>query len=146
MYSALSVAQYVVDYCNKYGKGISNLKLQKILYFVQAEFLVSQHKPCFRDEIEAWDFGPVVPTVYHKYKRYGGAIIPSNSIGALYSSIDPISSKDRSIIESIVNQGIKYSASELVDITHNQKPWRLSYRQGRNNVIPISLIRDYFEG
>jgi len=77
MYSAINVAKYIIMRCNQQHKTISNLKLQKILYFVQAEFLVEKDSACFKEEIEAWDFGPVVPAVYHKYKVYGCASIPS---------------------------------------------------------------------
>ena len=64
MYSVLDVAKYVIFYSNEKKYDISNLKLQKILYFIQAEFLVSENEPCFYEEIEAWNFGPVVPEVY----------------------------------------------------------------------------------
>ena len=76
MYNVLDVARYIIWYCKKKGYSISNLKLQKILYFVQAEFLVSVGSPCFAEEIEAWDFGPVVPEVYHEFKIFGSADIP----------------------------------------------------------------------
>jgi len=58
------------------GHSVSNLKLQKILYFIQAEFLVVKGIPCFEEEIIAWGFGPVVLEVYHEYKVYGAAGIP----------------------------------------------------------------------
>ena len=45
MYSALDVARYIIWYCKKQGYSISNLKLPKILYFVQANFLVSIGRP-----------------------------------------------------------------------------------------------------
>ncbi len=67
MYSAIDVARYIIWYCKRRRYSISNLKLQKILYFVQANFLVSIGTPCFEEEIEAWDFGPVVPEVYHEF-------------------------------------------------------------------------------
>ena len=76
MYSALVVARYIIKRCNELNRPISNLKLQKLLYFVQAEFLVGEGSACFPEEIEAWDFGPVVPEVYHRYKAYGSASIP----------------------------------------------------------------------
>lgn len=72
MYSVLDVARYVIARSNRAG-AISNLKLQKVLYFIQAEFLVVQNTPCFAEQIEAWDFGPVVPMVYYRYRIYGGA-------------------------------------------------------------------------
>ena len=54
MYNALLVANHIVKYCNSKNHPISNLKLQKLLYFVQAEFLVSKGIPCFREAIEAY--------------------------------------------------------------------------------------------
>ena len=144
MYNALSVANFIIDYCNSKNNGISNLKLQKILYFVQAEFLVSTpaHEPCFSDPIEAWDFGPVVPNVYHRYKIYGSAIIPFSSEMPFGESI---TGRDKRMITDMVDEVLPYSASQLVDITHSQDPWRDSYIRGYNNVISNRAIREYFE-
>lgn len=147
MYHALSVAQFIIDYCNEKNRGITNLKLQKILYFVQAEFLVSSpmHSPCFSDTIEAWDFGPVVPAVYHHYKIYGNAIIPSDVNDVLRLSCERISGDDRVMIESMVNQLAKYTASQLVQFTHAQEPWKKAYIRGYNNPISNESIRHFFE-
>lgn len=147
MYSALSVARYVIDYCNSCGMGISNLKLQKILYFIQAEFLTStpDHSPCFLDQIEAWDFGPVVPNVYHQYKIYGGSIIPSSKNDPLLPFYDNIHQEHKSLINNIVRATANYSASQLVEITHNQAPWVNAYRRGHNNGISNEAIRAFFE-
>lgn len=144
MYNALSVAHYIIDYCNERGRGISNLKLQKILYFVQAEFLVSTPYPCFKDRIEAWDFGPVVPNVYHQYKLFGSSIIPARMNDILVPYFEDISFEDQLMINSIVDDASRYTASQLVQITHNQAPWKNAYRRGFNNVISNEAIRDYF--
>lgn len=146
MYDALSVAHYIIDYCNEHGRGISNLKLQKLMYFVQAEFLVSTPKntPCFKDRIEAWDFGPVVPNVYHQYKLFGSAIIPAKMNDVLVPYYENIAFEDQLLIDSIVDDASKYTASQLVQITHNQAPWKNAYRRGYNNVITNRSILDYF--
>lgn len=147
MYTALSVARYIIDFCNKQGKGISNLKLQKILYFVQAQFLVSNpnHVPCFSESIEAWDFGPVVPSVYHHYKVYGSAIIPSDKNDPLLPLYQRISESDKKLINDMIDQTAGYSASTLVQVTHNQDPWKNAYVQGQNNTIANEDIRRFFE-
>lgn len=141
MYSAIDVAKYIIWYCKQKGYSISNLKLQKILYFVQAAFLVDCGRPCFTEQIEAWDFGPVVPEVYHYFKIFGSADIPEfagiNSEAAIIRS-------DREVINEMVDQCGKYSASLLVEITHNQNPWREAYRKGYNNPIRNESIRAYF--
>lgn len=141
MYSVLDVARYIIWYCKKQGYNISNLKLQKILYFVQADFLVSNSTPCFEEEIEAWDFGPVIPEVYHKFKVYGSSNIPKSE--GLNSSI-LILKKDRDLIKEMVDQCAEYSASALVEITHNQDPWNNAYRKGYNKIISKSAIQEYF--
>ena len=75
-YKAIDVARHIVNYTNEQGKTVSNLKLQKLLYFVQGFFLALLDRPCFSDEIEAWDFGPVVPVVYRNFKEFGSNSIP----------------------------------------------------------------------
>ena len=49
-------------------EGITNLKLQKILYFAQCAYLALYDKPLFEDEVLAWEYGPVISSVYNKYK------------------------------------------------------------------------------
>lgn len=141
MYDALDVACYIIQRENEQGKTISNLKLQKVLYFVQAEFLVSTGEPCFKDTIEAWDFGPVVPTVYHKYKVYGSAQIPARWV----EQRDFITYKDKIIIDDIVNECSKYSAAQLTEITQCQSPWLDSYtNNSKIRDISNKSIRDFF--
>jgi uncharacterized phage-associated protein len=141
MYSVLDVARYIICYCKKQGYSISNLKLQKILYFVQANFLVTNGIPCFSEAIEAWDFGPVVPEVYHAFKIFGSADIP----GVICRGAETaIRRADRQIINEMVDECAEYSASSLVQITHNQDPWKNAYRKGYNNIISNSSIQSYF--
>lgn len=142
MYRALDIARYIIERCRDNNRPISNLKLQKILYFVQAEFLVTKNQPCFAEEIQAWDFGPVVPSVYYEYRMFGSGNIPC--IGKSLAK-KGISIKDRAILDGIIDECSRYSASMLVEITHNQMPWKEAYEQGGyNNEITIDSIKDYF--
>lgn len=147
MYRALSVARYIIEHCNEQGRGISNLKLQKILYFVQAEFLVStpDNTACFKDRIEAWDFGPVVPNVYHQYKLFGSSSIPERATISRDPYKEKILSRDQILIDSMVDDASSYTASQLVQITHNQSPWKDAYRRGFNNEISNDSIYVYFK-
>ena len=156
MYKALDVARYIINYANDNNIIISNLKLQKILYFVQLEFLLrNKNQPCFSDAIEAWDFGPVVPCVYHEFKIYGAFPIPKISyvynMGSNFLNIkredysSTISIKDKSVIEDVVNECDRFSASQLVDITHNQTPWKRAYAFGKNSVISVDWLRDFVD-
>lgn len=142
MYRALTIARYIIEKCNEKNKTISNLKLQKILYFVQANFLVSKNQPCFAEQIEAWDFGPVVPEVYREYKIYGGASIPAFFRSGVISNI---AADDKKLIDEMVDSCANYSASALVEITHHQTPWVEAHNKpGKNNVITNESIRKFF--
>ena len=149
IYNAVDIAYYILDYSKReFNHGISNLKIQKILYFIQAEFLVSKNKPCFKDIIEAWDFGPVIPTVYQEFKIYGGNNIPyyGQSYGVIFEA-------DKELINRIIYQCNDFSASVLVEITHDQKPWKDVYwtncsdlysKYNKHPVITNESIKEYF--
>lgn len=142
MYDVIDVAKYIVYFCKEHGFSISNLKLQKLLYFVQAQFLVYNGKPAFNEEIEAWDFGPVVPEAYQYFKIWGNSEIPN----VIAQSADTkIYKKDQKIIDEILEECAPYSASVLVEITHHQEPWTKVYQKYCNNVITKKSIQKYFE-
>ena len=147
-YDVLGVCRLIVNYSNEKDYNISNLKLQKLLYFVQAYFLARKNKACFDDEIQAWAFGPVVPRAYQEFKQYGGCNIPTINDERIGNEIkecdfEPSDEKD---IKEIVDVFSKYSASALVTLSHQQDPWKNSYVKGENNKIDIQLIKDYFNG
>lgn len=159
MYSVLDIARYIINYCNDKKMSITHLKLQKILYFVQANFLINGHdEGCFKEDIEAWDFGPVVREVYNEFKCYGNSNIPeiekyidfSNGIwNAEMISVNSeiIKESDKELIDDIVNQCKNFTASELVEITHSQTPWVDTFNEGegRNEVISRESIKEFFE-
>lgn len=158
MYNVLDVCRHVINYSNDKDYGISNLKLQKILYFIQAYFLISTSEPCFVEPIEAWDLGPVVPEAYHEYKQYGSGDIPYiksyirfdeediwNSSDVKFED-NIISKNDKHLMDSVVDKFADFSATDLVTLTHQQAPWKNAYVRGMNNTIEIEAIREYFNG
>lgn len=144
-YDAIEIAKFIIYYCIVRNIPLSNLKLQKLLYFVQAFYLVKFGKSCFKDEIQAWDFGPVVPSVYHVFKQFGAGNIPY-VVPNIYDVRDRISKYDQKSILTVLNVFAKYSASDLVKITHRQKPWKDVYKPNHHNIIitPES-IKEYFD-
>ena len=75
MYSAVDVAKYIVSYSTQQGKSISNLKLQKMLYYLWVDYYKSTGRELYVDDICAWQFGPVVPDVYYEFCSYAGTPI-----------------------------------------------------------------------
>ncbi|EFW38142.1 DUF4065 domain-containing protein [Treponema phagedenis] len=95
---AMVVAQYIINRCTIEGNPISNLQLQKILYYVQVACLQELGEPCFDDPIEAWQFGPVVRAVYYQYCGFGAFPIDWE-----YDSIISDSRK-KTIIDTVIDE------------------------------------------
>lgn len=155
-YSALDIARYVINFYNNENVPISNLKLQKVLYFIQANFLKINGKNCFNEKIHAWDYGPVVPEIYREFKGFGSNNIPL--IKRIYSinantgvfeekefNMDFIENRDKNLIDAVIRMCEPYSAIGLANISHQQIPWKKTYKRGQDNVIPSELIKECFE-
>jgi uncharacterized phage-associated protein len=125
------VAKYIIK-----SLPVDNLKLQKLLYYSQAVHLVLNDKALlFPEPIEAWDYGPVVPLVYRKYKSCGFDIL---------STVDkPVSLKIneiRSVDMALACFG-EMSGPALINQTHGEPPWKDAYRPGRpsREISPDSI-------
>lgn len=141
MYNVLEVAAYVIEKSVSDGFYISNLKLQKILYYVQANFLVSKGKKCFKENIEAWSIGPVIPKAYRKYKAYGTAAIP---VTLHDKKADAVCASDRPFIDEIIEACRYYSATDLTEISRQQNPWKKAYKKGETNIISVDSLKDFW--
>lgn len=114
---------------------ITNLKLQKLLYFVQAMCLMIFGKRAFPEKILAWSYGPVINEVYQQYKQNHASEINSES------NIKNISSGLYKIIEEVINSYGSIEANKLIDFTHEEEPWK---NTEINKEIDIELIKNYF--
>lgn len=137
MYAALDLSNYIVSKCIEESHPISNLQLQKILYYIQKEFL-KNGSPAFGDYIEAWQFGPVVPAVYYHFCGFGA--MPISNLYGEYS----VKNCDVEIIDKIVRE--KRILDPWVMVAETHKPngaWDQTYQGGVGNhtVIPNELIR-----
>jgi uncharacterized phage-associated protein len=138
MCTASDVAKYfLIKSDPDSGDTISNLKLQKLLYLAQGFFLAIYGEPLFSAKIEAWTHGPVVPEIYHKYKKYEGSAIP---IPKLEFSL--ISKKARQLLDEIWSVYGQFSAWKLRDITHDHTPWKKTVQ---GDIISTKKMESYFK-
>ena len=132
-YSAVELSKYIITKCAMDNKPISNLQLQKILYFIQKEYLQKKGVPAFEDPIEAWQFGPVVPNVYYRFCGYGGMPILSE-----YTS--DICEEDKKFIDPLVDEKRCLDPWDLVKETHKAgSAWSYTYANGIGNHRTRSL-------
>jgi uncharacterized phage-associated protein len=119
---------------------LSNLELQKLLYLSEMYNLGMYDQPLIDDDFEAWDYGPVVPSVYARARGYGSGPIPN--VFHWVTSV-PAGTRDYAMLKEISEQAKRFTAGQLVDITHwANGAWAKHYRSGeRSIVIPKMDIR-----
>jgi uncharacterized phage-associated protein len=138
---ATDVAKYFL-LCSDEDAGdlISNLKLQKLVYFAQGYHLALFDKPLFDDPIEAWTHGPVVPTLYKIYNRYGGSPIPRPTV-----DLDRYDSQTKEFLDEVYCELGQYSAWRLREMAHAGKPWIDAYNSKVSNLITNESMRAHFK-
>lgn len=141
MHSAFDVAQYFLAQTSEdAGDLVSNLKLQKLVYYAQGFSLALHGSPLFEEPIEAWLHGPVVPALYQRYKSFGSGHIPHPED----FDLDCFAHHERELLDEVYEFYGQYSAWRLRQLTHDEMPWKESYQSGSNQVISQSLMTRFF--
>lgn len=124
------------------GEAITHLKLQKLLYFAQAYHLANFNKPLFKEDMQAWAHGPVVPSVWHAYKEHGWNSLDSTDAPDVPEEIE-------AYLNAVYETFAKFDAKELERLTHEHRPWRetrgdLPPEARCTRPIDKKLIRDFY--
>lgn len=145
MAKAQDVARFFIDLgvqqnSTESGDLVTNLRLQKLLYFAQGWHLARYGVPLFDSDIEAWKFGPVVPSLYQEYKSYGSMGIRDTGD---YSP-DVFTESEYELLLDVAREYDDYSTNALVSLSHAPNaPWSHTERSG---IIPQNEIQAYFAG
>ena len=112
------IALYIVNT----RKEITNLLLQKLLYYIKGLSTAIEGAVIIPDPCEAWRYGPVFPTVYEKYKRFAKGEISINLSEEYTSGL--LSDKEKHITDYVLDTFGIYNAWFLKDLTHGEEPWK----------------------
>jgi len=142
MATAIDVANFFIDIFKDTPDPMTHLRLEKFIFEAQAWNAVKTGKPLFSEEIEAWDLGPVVPSVYNAFKGHGRKQIRKPS--GEYSSKVFTSEQIKLLLDVSRKMGV-FSTGTLVERTHAiGSPWEQTYVKGYNKPIPLELIKEYY--
>jgi uncharacterized phage-associated protein len=127
--------------CEASGWCLSNLKLQKILYIAHMLRLAEEPSGLIEEPFEAWDFGPVIPSLYHRAKVFG-----SGPVRNIFHGVAALDDATQRAVTFAVNATSTWSAGALVAFTHSADgAWAKSYRSGLRGVrIPNRDILDEY--
>jgi uncharacterized phage-associated protein len=144
-YNALLIAKYFVKKAKDSKSKITNLKVQKLLYYAQGWYLANfKGQRLFEDPIEAWKYGPAVRSVYREFSKYGAGDIDINVTDEEINKIDPDTKK---FLDALWNVYGKLSAGDLVLATHQEIPWINTRKEidEDDGEISINEIQESFE-
>ena len=144
--SAINLSKYIIQKCYEGGiSDLSNKKLQKLLYYVQAWNLVFYNKKAFSEDIEAWIHGPAIPAVYRLYKNFVFSPIPQS----MADGFDDITKELSSVVDDVIRVYGKFDADYLETLTHAESPWQTARNDAKpfensSNVISTDEMKTYY--
>lgn len=143
-FKALDIANFFVQLSNDLPEeNITNLKLNKLCYYAQGWSIAKLGYPLFDEDIQAWDYGPVIKSVYETYKVCG-----KNPIAEPSASFDEkkLSTDELNLLIDVYSTYGKFSPGQLVTMTHAPGgPWSDVYKKRENNVITGESMSRYFK-
>lgn len=147
-----AVANYFLDLGLRESIPITPLKLQKLVYFAHGWYLGFTGEPLLNEGIQAWEYGPVIPSLYHDFKEFGNNPITRYAGGSCHGQkLSQELLAARSLIERVWAVYSKFTASQLSALSHEANgPWQqvvARMERGpfqKNAQIPNDLISRFF--
>ena len=161
--NAISIANYFIDKANENREGrhpFTLLRLVKYVYIAYGFGMAILDKKIIDerfDKVEAWKYGPVIPSVYHSFKHNGKDPITTKSIVLVQEEedgtpdfitpeIDRNNTALVKLLDFVWDRYEDYSISELIDILHDDgTPWKYCYKEGENVSIPDEMTKIYYD-
>lgn len=144
MLTCFDVAEYFLEKNDESaGDVISNLHLQKLVYYAQGFCLAMYGRPLFQERIEAWQQAPVCPVLYHRYEANGTFGIPAPD------DIDfgKFSPEESTLIDEVYDVYCQFSAWKLRDMTLKEEPWKKTAIGGEiTQAAMASFFKSRLEG
>ena len=142
--TASEMAKYLLRYFWDKNQPISNLKLQKLLYYCQGWHLGISKSPIFHEQIQAWIHGPVVPSVFQEYRQFRWSPIVIDTGKAIR-----LPASSAALVDAVLVAYGDFTATQLEQLSHGEDPWKFA-RQGIAADCPCTReithasMREYF--
>jgi uncharacterized phage-associated protein len=152
MFNPKSIANYFLELAEQHGEQISPMKMQKLVYYAHGWYAGYIHQPLINESVEAWQYGPVIPSLYHEFKRFGSGSIKAKAVdfvpGGLAVVPPPEDPNIRQFLENIWRSYSRYTGVALSEMTHAEgSPWHKTWQEcsGMRSVdIPFEVIDQHF--
>lgn len=138
---SVELAKYIICRMAQKGERISHLKLQKLLYYVQAWHIVYAEQPIFEEDFEAWLHGPVLRNVWNHYRTYSTMF---DSLPCEENFDVKLTDEQCEIIDDVLDEYGEKTGYYLECLTHVEKPWQEARKKGENTLILKEDMLEYY--
>lgn len=145
MYNAIDLAKHVISYSNEKDYLMSYNKLPKILYYIQALFMIKRSRACFIEEIRACETGPEIDAISKEFDAITSLSEEANLKITEKEYLDNvIGDQDKDLIDSVVDLLSNFTSAELLNILRNQKPFKEAFDDPCDNIIKHESIKAFY--
>ena len=139
-YKAHTIAKWFLRRARDEGEYLTQMKLQKLVYIAHGWNLGLDGGPLIEEQVEAWQYGPVVRDLYERYLSYGSQPVTE------FDDEPVVAAEDAELLEWVWNRYKKFTAGQLSTITHqNDTPWSQSYSVTAKEKIDNSVIEGHYK-
>lgn len=142
MYDSRQIANEFLRLARAREEALTPMQLIKLVYIAHGWMLGLYHRPLICDEVQAWQYGPVIPRLYGSIRNYRGSPV-SDEISVSSEDLDPSA---ESIVKQVFDRYGSLTGPALSILTHARgTPWALTYEEGQFGLsIPADLIEDHY--
>jgi uncharacterized phage-associated protein len=148
MAESITVANKILEYAKAKDRAVTPLQLIKLVYLCHGWSLAFFKRPLINENIEAWQYGPVVPMLYQRVKAFRNQPVvgPLKSMNP-FASPTPLSNDEEALIEAVYDKYGGFSGVDLSNLTHRpSSPWDITWSQsGKNSIISNDLIQQHYD-
>jgi len=161
-YDPKAIANFFIDAAAAEGRALTPLQIIKLVYIAHGWYLALTGQPLINEPPEAWQYGPVIPSLYHRLKIYGNGPVRHKITGFSESEwpnlrlaeheVSPPQDKTvQGFLNSVWKAYGRFSGIQLSSLTHQDgTPWHQTWEGSKAKYskgvdIPETMIREHYK-
>ena len=145
-HSPISIANAFLAIAGEKGRALTNMQLQKLVFFAHGWHLALKGEPLIDTPVKAWNFGPVIPPLYKALKQFGNGTVIGPITKNNHDGTPPTEAFIMSLIERVWQVYGRLTGGQMSTLTHQDgSPWDVTFKKKPYEEIPDSLIAKHFK-